>query len=141
MSIFVDTGVLVAFANKRDRDHYRAVQLTDELRRGKHGIAYTSEYVFDEAVTTALVRTRRVDVAVNTGVLMLGSKEKKTPPLTRVLRVDENTFYEAWKAFSSGKFPTLSFTDHTSVGLSRSHAGGMIMSFDDDFDGILTRIR
>lgn len=140
MSIFVDTGVFVSFANKRDKNHDRAVELFDELRSSKHGMVYTSDYVFDESVTTALVRTRRVEVAVKTGFLILGSKEPKIPPVARMLRVDERTFQEAWKTFYSRTMPGLSFTDHTSVSLSRSYAGAAIMSFDEDFDALLTRI-
>jgi predicted nucleic acid-binding protein len=107
---------------------------------GKYGMAYTSDYVLDEALTVALVRTRRLEPAVNAGLLMLGSKERGVPALARMLRVDERTLQESWKSFSSGKTPKLSFTDHTCVGLARSYSGGMIMSFDEHFDGLLARI-
>ncbi len=140
MSIFVDTGIFVGFVNKKDRDHSRAVELVDELRKGSYGIPYTSDYVFDEAVTVSLVRTRRVGPGVNAGRLILGSKEFGVPPVTRLVRVDEQIFNEAWRNFCGGKKPRLSFTDYTSLGLARSYAGGMIMSFDDGFDGLLTRI-
>jgi hypothetical protein len=140
MSTFLDTGVFVAFVNKRDRDHDRAVELVDELRRGRYGIPYTSDYVFDEAVTVALARTRRMSAALNVGALILGSKEYGTSALARMLRVDEETFYEAWKAFRAHKKLELSFTDHTCISLARAYAGGLIMSFDEGFDGLLTRI-
>ncbi len=140
MSIFVDTGIFVGFVNRKDRDHSRAVQLLGELRTGKYGVPYTSDYVFDEAVTVALVRTRRVGPGINAGRLILGSKEAKVPAIVRMVRVDEQTFLEAWKNFQSGRKPELSFTDYTSLGLARSYAGGLIMSFDDGFDGLLTRV-
>ncbi len=140
MSIFIDTGVIVSFVNKKDREHERAVGLIRELANGKFGQGYTSDYVFDEALTVTLARTRRVETAVNAGILILGSKERKVPALTRLLRVDEKAFHEAWRSFSSGKNPGLSFTDHTCVSLSRSFTGGMIMSFDEHFDGLLARI-
>ncbi len=38
------------------------------------------------------------------------------------------------------KTPRLSFTDHTCVDPARKYAGGVIMSFDRHFDGLLTRI-
>jgi predicted nucleic acid-binding protein len=77
---------------------------------------------------------------VNAGLLILGSKEKKIPSIARMLRVDESTLHESWKNFMSGRSPELSFTGHTCVNLARSHAGGMIMSFDDHYDGLLARI-
>ncbi len=140
MSIFVDTGIFVGFVNKKDRDHARAMQLVDELRKGRYGIPYTSDYVFDEAVTVALVRTRRVGLGISAGCLILGSKDSGVPAFARLVRVDEQIFNEAWRNFCGGKKPNLSFTDYTSLGLARSYGGGMIMSFDDGFDGFLTRI-
>ncbi len=140
MSIFVDTGVFVSFVNKNDREHERAVGLLRELGSGKFGQGYTSDYVFDEALTVALARTRRVETVVNAGALILGSRERKIPALTRLLRVDEKAFHDAWRSFSSGKSPGLSFTDHTCVSLARTYTGGMILSFDEHFDGILARI-
>ena len=107
---------------------------------GRHGLAYTSDYVLDEALTVAMVRTRRLEPAVDAGVLILGSKERKTPALARMLRVDEKTLQESWMNFSSGRTPKLSFTDHTCVSLARAYAGGMIMSFDEHYDGLLSRI-
>ncbi len=140
MSIFVDTGVYVAFVNKKDRDHDRALVLLRELASGRYGLGYTSDYILDETVTVALLRTRRVETAVNAGLLILGSREDKIPALTRLLKVDEKTIAQAWRGFRSGKTPKLSFTDHTCVDLARTYAGGVIMSFDRHFDGLLTRV-
>ena len=141
MSIFLDTGIFVAFVNKKDRDHDRALVLLKELATGKYGPGYTSDYVLDETVTVALARTRRVEKTVNAGLLILGSKEDKIPALTRMVKVDERTIQAAWKSFRGAKTPLLSFTDHTCVDLARTYAGGVIMSFDEHFDGLLTRIR
>jgi len=140
MSIFLDTGVYVAFVNKKDKDHDRALVLMKELASGKYGPGYTSDYVLDETLTVSLVGRRRVDKAVNAGLLFLGSKEDKIPALARLIKVDEGTIQAAWKSFRGAKTPLLSFTDHTCIGLARTYAGGVIMSFDEHFDGLLTRI-
>jgi predicted nucleic acid-binding protein len=140
VSIFVDTGIFVGFVNKRDKDHERAKILVKELAQQKYGIAYTSDYVLDEAVTVTLVRTRRLEAAINAGFLILGSIERKIPSITRMLRVDEKILQESWQNFISGKTPRLSFTDHTCVNLARTYSGGMIMSFDAHFDSLLTRV-
>ncbi len=140
MGIFVDTNIFFSFVNRRDKDHERAVQLVDELRKGKYGIPYTSDYILDEAVTIALMRTRRLKPAIDTGTMILGSRETGILPVARMLMIDEKTFHGAWKAFASGKMPRLSFTDHTSLSLSKEFTGGSIMSFDEDFDGLLVRV-
>ncbi len=140
MSIFLDTGVYVAFVNKKDKDHDRALVLMKELASGKYGPGYTSDYVLDETLTVSLARTRRIDKAVNAGLLILGSKEDKIPALARLIKVDEGTIQAAWKSFRGAKTPFLSFTDHTRIDLARTYTGGVIMSFDEHFDGLLTRI-
>ncbi len=91
MSIFLDTGVYVAFINKKDKNHDRALVLMKELASGKYGPGYTSDYVLDETLTVSLATTRRIDKAVNAGLLILGSKEDKIPALARLIKVDEGT--------------------------------------------------
>ena len=138
--IFIDTNIFVALANKKDRDHQTSVGLADRLRKGEFGQPYTSDYVFDETVTTALVRTRRQDVAVKAGKLILGSKDESIPPLARFVRVDERTFSEAWVSIKSARFARLSFTDHTILAQMNDLKIDTVLSFDSGFDGIVSRI-
>jgi len=112
----------------------------DDVRRGRLGTAYTSDYVFDEAVTAALIRTRRVDLAIKLGKLILGSKEDSIPSLARLIRVDERIFTKAWMVFKVGRYEGLSFTDHTILAHLKDLNIDALMSFDSDFDGLTARI-
>ncbi len=132
--MFVDTGVFVAARNKRDVNHKRAVELLREALNGVYGAVYTSDYVFDEAVTLALVRTGRVELAVDLGCFMLSSRR------IRMLYVDRVVFEEAWEVFRRYAGRGLSFTDATSIALMKRHNIEFIMSFDKHFDGIAPRI-
>jgi hypothetical protein len=140
MGIFLDSNIFIAFANKRDRDHMRAHELMDKVRRGEFGLPYTSDYVFDESVTTALVRTRRLDFAVKVGKMILGSKEESIPTLAKLVRVDERIFMEAWTTFKAGRFQGLSFTDHTILAQLKNLRIESLLSFDKGFDGLTARI-
>jgi predicted nucleic acid-binding protein len=133
--------MFVAFANASDRDHARAVKVFDKVRRGEHGQPYSSDYVLDEAVTTALARTRRVDTAIRVGKLILGAPEQGIPPLARLLRVDEIAFSGAWDAFKSGRHPQLSFTDHTILLQVMGIKDGLLATFDSGFDGLVPLVR
>src|SRR5437879_9614014 len=104
MSIFIDTGIFVAFVNMKDRDHARAVVLVDELRKAVYGIPYTSDYVLDEAVTVALLRTRRLESGISAGSLILGSKVESIHQIARFLRVDEQTFDEYLQIFRDRRY-------------------------------------
>ena len=75
--MFIDTNIFVAARNKRDFNHRRAILLLRKALGGDYGSLYTSDYVFDEAVTVALIRTRRLEVAVDIGEFILSSKKLK----------------------------------------------------------------
>jgi len=137
MTVFLDTGIFVAFHNTRDTNHTRALELIKTLVKGELGTVYTSDYVFDEAVTVALVRTGRPENALAVGRMILG---EVTSPFTAILRVGEDDFNKAWALFPQYADRGLSFTDCTSVTLLRTRGIESIVSFDADFDGIVPRI-
>jgi predicted nucleic acid-binding protein len=137
MTVFLDTGIFVAFHNTRDANHTRALELIRTLVEGEFGIGYTSDYVFDEAVTVALVRTGKPENALAVGRMILG---EITAPFLAILRVGEEDFKEAWRLFSQHADRGLSFTDCTSIALLRTKGIKSIVSFDADFDGIVPRI-
>ena len=140
MSIFLDTNIFVAFSNMKDKDHVRARTLLNRLRKGEFGTPFTSDYVFDEAVTVALFRTGRPDLAIKVGKLILGAPEEGIPKLFMLVRVDNHNFSEAWEAFKRHKDGLLSFTDQTSLQIMKTYKIDSIMSFDSDFDGHVPRI-
>ena len=140
MSIFLDSNIFIAFANKKDRDHEHAKKLMDKVRKGEFGVPYTSDYIFDEAVTTSLIRTRRLDVAIRVGKLILGSKEDSIPSLADLIRVDERTFTEAWSSFKTGRIQGLSFTDHIILAHLKELKIDLLLSFDTGFNGIVAKI-
>lgn len=137
MSIFLDTGVFIAFENPRDTNHRAAIGLIEAAAEGAWGEVFTSDYVFDEAVTAALRRTRRSDAALRVGRLILG-----TGPLGRLtglVYVSPEVFLRSWQRFLRLMNRGLSFTDCTSLELMRSLRVDEIASFDADFDGFVVR--
>jgi len=137
VGIFIDSGFFVAFHNSKDYNNRRALELMREIVAGRLGSAYTSDYIFDEAVTVALVRTGRTEIALNIGRMILG---EITRPFLIIIRVNNESFSEAWKLFSRYAERGLGFTDCTSIALMRMSGINSIVSFDADFDGIVPRI-
>ncbi len=134
LAVFIDTCVFVAARNKRDVNHSRAVELLRQALQGVYGAVYTSDYVFDEAVTVALARTGRPEIAVDIGNFILSSRR------LRILFVDQHVLEEAWTIFRRYASRGLSFTDATTVALMRIYGIDYLMSFDSHFDGIVARI-
>ena len=65
MSVFVDTGAFLAYRNKRDKYHEFALKLFRDALKRKYGQIYTSDYIYDETLTLALVRTNNIAVALD----------------------------------------------------------------------------
>jgi len=102
--------------------------------KGEFGRIYTSDCVVDEAVTTALVRTRRHYLAVDVGKYIIES-----PRITK-LRVTKDTFDAAWETFKALKDHPISFADCASIALIKKNNVKQIMSFDPGFNGLIPRI-
>jgi len=138
LSVFLDTGFFVAFHNSRDVNHQRAVEIMEKLLTDEYGPIFTSEYIFDEAVTVALMRTGRHDLAVDLGNLILGIDH---PKFVTILPIEEEIFNSTWSTFKSYSKQGLSFTDCSSIALIRKLGIKSIVSFDRGFDGTLHRIK
>jgi len=134
MAVFVDTGVFLALRNADDEHHHRSVALMKRALKGEFGRIYTSDYVIDEAMTTALVRTKRHDLAVDVGKYILES------PRIIKLWVTKDSFYAAWETFKRLEDRPMSFTDCVSLTLIKENNIKQIMSFDSGFDGLIQRM-
>ncbi len=136
--MFLDTGVIVAYCNERDQRHARAVQLMDTIRVGEHGVPFTSDYVFDEAVTLAMVRTGREDVVRRVGDLLLSPSPEER--FIDLLPTSEDIFRAAWGAMREHVGAGLSFTDWVTVHHVRRRDLDLVASFDGRLDAWVTRI-
>ena len=140
MSIFIDTGVFVAYVNKKDKNHSSAVNLLEDIMRNKFRTSFTSDYIFDEAITVALHRTKDIRKAIDVGELIVGNEEKGIIRFVNIILVSKVVFNEAWKLFLKYPEKMLSFTDCTSIALIKGREIDYVASFDTDFDGIVDRV-
>jgi len=134
MTIFIDTGVFIALRNADDEKHQRSKELMMKALKADYGRIYTSDYIIDEAVTAALVRTRRHDLALDIGKYIIES-----PRITKLWTTKE-IFELAWQKFKILKDKPLSFTDCTTLAHIQKNQINQILSFDSDFDGLLQRV-
>lgn len=134
LTVFIDTGIFVALHNADDSFNLRSKELVGQALSGDFGRMYTSDYVIDEAVSTALVRTRKYELAQDLGSHIISSAR-----ITKIF-VNEEIFQNAWKKFVALKEKALSFTDCTSLAIMETKKIKQILSFDSDFDGLTKRI-
>ncbi len=134
MAVLIDTSVFVALRNADDEFHVRSKELMRRALKGEFGRIYTSDYVIDEAITTALIRTKRHDLALDLGRYIIDS-----PRITK-LWVSEDSFNVAWEKFQAFADRPMSFTDCASLALMEKNHIRQVMSFDSGFDRVVQRI-
>lgn len=138
MSVFVDTGLFYALQNERAAAHDRATAAFEAVLTGSYGTVYTSDYVYDETVTLVRSRTGAFDEAKAVGDRILG--RGAYPEAVEILLVDRDVFEAALGVFERYHDHGLSFTDATTIALIERRNIDTLLSFDDDFDGIVDRL-
>jgi len=137
VTIFLDTSFVVAVYNAQDENHTKAIGIGADLREGVYGHAYTSDFVFDEAVTLAWVRTRRRALALRVGRFFFPEEGKPAP--ATMLHVDEGTVKNAWESWVRHEAP-LSLTDWTIVAQTQALRIEHVASFDSKLDPWVSRV-
>jgi len=129
MKIFVDTSAYVAYFNVRDRNHDMARSFMTRVVNEEFGPVtfYTSDYVFDEVVTVILRLTGNKELAIKVGKNILASR------VTRLIIINKEIFYEAWKLFEEYRDKGWSFTDCTSFSIMNKYNIKYAFTFDEHF--------
>ncbi len=133
MSVFVDTGAFLAYRNKKDRYHQAAGKLFMEALNGKYGQMYTSDYVYDEALTLAFARTNSMAVAFDIAEVILS-------PRIRMVYVDAGLLERASRTFKQHSVKKLSFTDAVSIEIMNEFDITKYLGFDAQFNGIVEQV-
>lgn len=138
MSVFVDTGVFYAH-HDRDASRHDVGEraLVRVLTSASYGRVVTSDYVFDEVVTLTRRRTGRVEDAIELGKRLRGDGY---PDAIEILHSSPAHFSHAFDIFETYDEHQLSFTDAMTLALVEDHGLDGILSFDDDFDGLVDRL-
>ncbi len=140
MSVFIDTGIFIGYVNKDDRHHVAASGLVEEIMDNKYGAAFTSNAIFDEAVTFALYKTGDAKRAIEIRDFIFGNEKEYGQPFMNLLFVDKEVLNKGWNIFVKYANKKLSFTDCTTIELMNSKNIEYLASFDGGFDGIVSRI-
>ena len=138
MSLFIDTGVFYAHQHERAPRHEAARTALAEVATGTHGRLVTSEYVFDETVTLVRRRTGRFDAARAVADRIRGVDP--FPTTFELLFVREDVFERSVDRFETFHDHSLSFTDASTIALVDAYDVDAVLSFDDDFDGLVERV-
>jgi predicted nucleic acid-binding protein len=134
MSLLVDTGVFYAHHDEDSGRHDDARAALTKVLEGRFGQPYVTDYIYDETVTLTRYRMDSVEEAktVSDRILETG--------LFSMAWVREDVFKDALVVFEEYSDQSLSFTDATTVAVAESRGIDYVLSFDDDFDGVVERV-
>jgi predicted nucleic acid-binding protein len=82
MTVFVDSGVFYAQTDRAANRHETAKAALTGIFAGTYGQPFTSDYVYDEAVTLTLARTAEYEKAKRVGRRIRGAGD--FPQLVRI---------------------------------------------------------
>ncbi len=133
MSVLADTGAFLAYRNKKDKYHETALKLFRDALKGKYGQIYTSDYIYDEALTLALARTNNLDAAMDIAEVIRS-------PRIKMVFVDVGLLEKSTKTFKQYSGRNLSFTDAVSIEIMNEFDIENYLGFDAHFNGIAGQI-
>ena len=133
MSVLIDTSALIAARNAEDRNHKSAVDNMTSALKGEYGKVFTSDYIFDEAVTLAYMRTGSKRFALDIGLFA------RARPITMRF-IEPIDFDRAWELYNQYDDKNLSFTDCTNIALMERLDIESMFTFDSEFKGIVNII-
>jgi predicted nucleic acid-binding protein len=133
MSIFADIGAFLAYRNTKDKYHETALKLFKDALKGKYGQIYTSDYIYDEALTLALTRTNNLAVAMDIAQVIRS-------PRIKMIFVDTELLEKSTKTFKQYSDRNLSFTDAVSIEIMKELNIEKYFGFDSHFDGIVQQV-
>ncbi|MHA1286600.1 MAG: type II toxin-antitoxin system VapC family toxin [Candidatus Thorarchaeota archaeon] len=134
MTIFIDSSIIIALLNSRDKNHSRAKELLDDLKEPKFGMRFTNDYVLDEVVTTLWMHTHRKSIVNKAYKLLRHTPEfvrfEHTTPLVLDLA------WVKWDLFAKWPEKPLSFTDCCILSFIDKNDITYLATFDSDFSGL-----
>lgn len=138
MSVVIDTGVFFAQHDQDATRHESATAAMDAVLRGEFGQPYTSDYVLDEAITLTRTRSNSHEAAWTIGQRILG--RDGFPDRIELVQIADEVLEASLEAFDRYDDQSISFTDASTIALVERCKIDAVLSFDDDFDGIVDRI-
>ena len=138
MTIIIDSNYLFALKSKKDRNHKRAFELFKELKRDSIKPLITNNLVVSEIFTLTNSRYKGNIYYLDKYYELIWGHEN----FFKIIQIKSEEFkdvYTILKKYSTPK-RLLSFVDASLIFLHKKFNAKAILSFDNHFDGIISRL-
>ena len=119
----------MAYRNIKDVHNKTADELIRRALKGEFGAIYTTDYIYDEALTLAMVRTGNKNIAEDISDVLLS-------PRIEMIIIDVPVIEQAKAIFFKFFDKRISFTDATTMVVMQQRNISKIITFDAHFNGI-----
>lgn len=133
MSVLIDTSALIAARNADDKNHPKTMDIMARALKCEFGKVFVSDYIFDEAVTLAYIRTGSKRFAHDIG------RFARAKPINFRF-IEPIDFDRSWELYQQFEDKHLSFTDCTNIALMERLGIEMLFTFDTEFKGLVNLI-
>jgi uncharacterized protein len=124
-SIFTDTSALIAFLNKKDQHHIRAVSILETIMTGSSTLLITT-HIFAETVTR-IERKISAEQVVRAGTMIRKNARIK------IVVPQEDIIDHAWNIFEKYQDQEFSFVDCISFAVMKENRLTKAFAFDKHF--------
>ena len=129
MAVLIDTGAFMAYRNTKDLHHEKADRLLRRALKGEFSTIYTTDYIYDESLTLAVVRTGNKEIATDISNVI-------SSPRIEMIIIDETILKQATALFFKFFDKRISFTDATTMAVMQRDGIDKIITFDTHFKGM-----
>ena len=135
MVVILDTCFLIALRNKDDENHQKAQELMKNVLKGTYGTIIVTDYVYDEIMTLAMIRTNKKALIKDIEDYIFKSKKIK------FIYMNEKQFLTTKDVFKKYFDHKLSFTDSSLLALQNTlTAPSFIATFEEPLSKLVNLV-
>lgn len=135
MVVILDTCFLLALRNKDDENNQKAKELMKVILKGTYGNIIVTDYVYDEIMTLAMIRTKKKDLIKDIEDYIFKSK------IIKFIYMNENQFQITKEVFKKYFDHKLSFTDSSLIALQNTLvAPSFIATFEEPLSKLVNLV-
>ncbi len=142
MGVFLDSSFYLGLSHNNDPHSDRSNNILMDLKSGEFGLLYTSNLIISEVTTLAFIRSKgNQKVMNNLYDLIWGENRLATKiEVSLVLENETSVLFDKLNKNQKNKKDFLSFVDVSILVLAKTKRIDYLVSFDEQFDGFITRI-
>jgi len=138
MTIIIDSNYLFALKSKKDKNHQRSLKLIKEVKENYNKPIITNYLVINELFTLVNSRFKGNPHYLDQYYSLIWGEDNFFNIIKLISEQHQNC-YELLKKYTTSK-RILSFVDASLIFLFQKLNASVLLSFDDHFDNIITRL-